>query len=251
MQVFSQLQETQSVGPGASLHIFHGLWPWFRFDWAERDLKIRNTDGFCILLPCFSPPILLLRFSKHASCCRSSNLDWRLSGWRWNGTGCFDCWCCPCNLSIQRRASKLHIHCQCCTVFFVEVLKFKKSQFCSTRVKSQSLKHDTFAVCLFFGVYSCLCQRKVSWEFVFENLSQWNTPRQVRFYLSGSAFQKRPKKCVLSPRSLGSMERSNTFETSSSHSSSRHWVCRLENIHASKMVSGWDVFSWVPPQSPL
>ena len=57
--------------------------------------------------------------------------------------------------------------------------------------------------------------------------------------------KKHKRICVLSPRSLGSMERSNTFETSSSHSSSRHWVCRLENTHASKILSGWDVFSWV------
>lgn len=141
----------------------------------------KGADVFAFFCHVFYP--LLLRFSKHASCCPSSNLDSRLSGWRWNGTGCFDCWSRPCNLSIQRRASKLHIHCQCCTVFFVEVLKFEKSQFCS----------------MFFGVYSCLCQRKVKWECVKENLSQWNTPRQVRFYLRGSAFQKTQENLCFEP----------------------------------------------------
>lgn len=66
---------------------------------------------------------------------------------------------------------------------FVEVLKFEKSRFCS----------------MFFGVYSCLCQRKVKWECVKENLSQWNTPRQVRFYLSGSVFQKTQENLCFAP----------------------------------------------------
>ena len=151
-----------------------------------------------------------------------------LSGWRWNGTGCFDCWSRTCNLSIQRRASKLHIHCQQCRTVFLLKSWSSKSQFCSTWVKS---------CIMFFGVYSCLCQRKVNWEILRVCIRVRVTMKHSKrglFVLSWFCFPKNEKRiCVLSPRSLGSMERSNTFETSSSHSSSRHWVCRSENIIAS------------------
>ena len=159
----------------------------------------------------------------------------RLSGWRWNGTGCFDCWSCPCNLSIQRRASKLHIHCQCCTVFLL---------------KSWSSKSRSFVACFLVSV-PVYAKGKLS-ESVYKRTCDDETLQDRSVSTWVVLLSKKHKRiCVLSPRSLGSMERSNTFETSSSHSSSRHWVCRLEITHASKILSGWDVFSWVPPQSLL
>lgn len=133
---------------------------------------------------------------------------------------------------------------------FVEVLKFEKSQFCSIWVKSQSLKRHTFG-CVFLVFIPVYAKGKLS-ESVYKRTchNEIIQDRSVCTWLVLLS-KKHKRICVLSPRSLGSMERSNTFETSSSHSSSRHWVCRLENTHASKILSGWDVFSWVPPQSPL
>lgn len=147
MQAFSELQETQSDGPGVSLHIFHGFWPWFRFDgrkgiWKLETLMFLHSFSMSftpyffpqIFKTCFMLPELKLGFTLVRLA-----LEWNWLLWLLESPSQ------PFHTAQSFQAAHplpmLHR-------VFVEVLKFEKSQFCS----------------MFFGVYSCLCQRKVKWE---------------------------------------------------------------------------------------